>query len=577
MPPRRPTSPAEAAPTPEIQLPEGVSLSRVPVLPPHEMVKDRRNFIDREGLFGEKNEQVSVIVEDVLMLLDQETTGHADGFVLSTEGLDKLPGNRIVIAILDKEPTAEESEDILEQRQEQIQAAKDKQKKELEIESGKWPPERRRDDAVTGLELLKEPIIDTGIVHLMDIPHYSKLAGYEITELSEAAQQIETLMQAPLLIVDRANPQPNTPEHKAFIKHRENLRQAMQFLQTFNKDLIGTGKHVARSTAIAVDRREGKPTIFSFTSGEKNRPSLGKIGDETVDKVEIVVQTAPLPKVETRPKRKTTEQTIKYRTLNDNGREIACVRYDIHGSTDTSKRDQAVEVDIDTGLNGTSVTHQPVTALGKGPEALEAFRYLQAALVMNLTEKILLRRQETRQGVKAVVAKDNDGSHFTRIKNALDEAKNILGIGTTEDVTEIIEKPVPTEQKDAELDVIKSEIKKATDPHVVGILRNSYQSLSVGNALEKLDDQELTFCLLLGIKPQRITPSVFASLNGRKGDLLDLLRMKDLPQISMDKSTHPVFIEAEEQLANRTDLTESEFSAAIEKLSHLATVAETLS
>ena len=496
------TDPIEQASPAE--LPPGVQIKEMLVLT-HAGDAPWVSVLDADGILGDAHQQ-----HQITSKAENEHPTSYHGQVLTIENPNE-PGVVAPVAVFEQAPTPEEVVATLAE----FRANNTEYSRLSEAE----------------LASALEKYDKTVVTDLLSYPVGVGEQPENYDQLVEAAHAIDYLIhRAHQVAKEQAGDDP--------IVHK--LDDSLKLLTSFSERFTGPHARSVQSMALAVNTRDPHQTILEFMPNGAG--IIGKIGQEPITAVQIVVQTAPLEKGSY------TQQSIKWRfgrkeptgkRQPERFNEVQCGRIDIHSSGETEHTDGVVvEVDVDTTdqLNA-HTKHQPVHPLGKGKLAMEAFRTMQHAYLYNTGVQLLEARSEQRPGgIQALVAEGNDRSHWTRVQNLIDRAKGNL-IGRQPEAP--LSTSLSEEETLAEDEYSPSTIAELLD-NTARVLGESTQAVLSAARAEQLSDAEkshlqptptdLIVSGILDMESPTITSAALSErLNGHVSTLIK--EIKQLPEV----------------------------------------------
>lgn len=412
------------------------------------------------------------------------------------------------------------------------------------------------------MEAVEKETVKSGFAELLTIPENSSLPEETKESLKAAADKIAELIYSPLTAGENTLNQEGVADatKKLFAEPVERARQTLELFESVVRDLKVSSENTASSVVFNVKKKKAMEAVFLITPNtkspnDKEGQTLGQIGNTKVSKVKLIVKTAEGSDEDTY-----TPQTIKFIALDERGRPIALdekgrpmetIRIEVHSAKKEKGKPQYVQVDADIGGERLARVHLNVESLSEGEEALNNFRLLQYALLVNLAEKI--------------GAAESSFLGFKIFKRAREN----LGLPVKE---EKITEPVIGETKEVTLE----ELQQAANniPPVIA----DY----LGEPLYKIWDipengispADKVLCYLFELEPHQITQKDIVVLNGKATKAMETLvnfsalkttsPEEALEQISKD----PILVQAGQKIMDEIE----EPEVLISQLAKLATV-----
>lgn len=409
------------------------------------------------------------------------------------------------------------------------------------------------------IEIVEKEGIKGGFAELLTIPEGSSLPVEIREDLQKAANDITAFIYSPLRAgentLNQKHISPATRE--LFAEPVERARQSLELFESVLNDLKGKGENIASSVILTAKEKSETETVFLITPNTesfdyKKGQTLGQIGETKVRKVEIVVKTAESGEEQTY-----TPQTIKFIAQDKKGKQIENFRIEVHSTQKRSDKPQYVQVDADIGGKRLAKTHLDVESLGKGEEALNNFRILQYAFLVNFAERVAAAESLS-------LDFENEG-HRQRFEKIAELAKQNLGIKP--EAKEMTAKIVEKEEVDEEM---VKDLRQATgnvSQVLIKCLRDVQYNLW-GIKENGVDDADIVLCALFELEPHAITKQEFISLNGKVPKTIEALtNFSTLQKTDIDQREHLILARAGEYVFDHEDP-----DALIVELEKLATV-----
>lgn len=398
---------------------------------------------------------------------------------------------------------------------------------------------------------------------LLRIPEEAKLNPETRRTLSEATEEIQDLVYKPVTMGETSLAGGKLSEEsiRVFTEDVERAKEAFAFFTSFLRDFKGEGEGVASQVALKVDTRQRGRVFLSFIPyspepDKKSEKCLGYLAEKEVYRAKIEVDTGSGAR-----EGDYTLQSLKFRFEDREGEEIQSLRIEVH-TRNREKDKYPVQVDSEVGGGNISLTHQEVKSLGEGEEALEKFRLLQSAFVINLVEKVeSLKVGEEKIGQEGISGLVLEGVHVGRLGNAANRAYENLGIMTEE------------EKGEQNLRALR-EATKQVSPELVAPLRKSLSELH-GIEEDSVPDSDIVVCAVFGWVPHRIVAEEIIPLNGKAPEVAEALaNLNTLEPIQVDlrKPGHIVFAHVADRIMESRG--EEEADKLINELNKLVTVVE---
>lgn len=409
------------------------------------------------------------------------------------------------------------------------------------------------------IEATEKETLKSGFAELLKIPEGSSLPVEIREDLQKAADEIAGHIYSPLAMGKQTLSKEELPDaiRRLFEEPVERAREALELFESVVKDVKGKGENIASSVVLTVKEKSETETVFLITpntesSDYKKGQGLGQIGKTKVRKVEIVVKTA-----ENREEQTYTPQTIKFIAQDKKGKQIENVRIEVHSTEKREGKLQYVQVDADIGGERLAKTHLDVESLGHDEEALNNFRLLQYAFLVNFTERVVAA-----ESLSLDFGSDEHRRRFTKVVN---QAKHNLDLPVEVEKVTIEERMVESEEITLEkLRQAANNVPSALVAYLRDPLYNIWDKQQNG-----VSGPDVVLCYLFEMEPHQVTKEEIAPFNGRATKAMEaLVNFSDLNEASLDKiSEDPILVQAGETILDK----EQEAEFLIGQLGKLAT------
>ncbi|MBM4401616.1 MAG: hypothetical protein FJ044_00010 [Candidatus Cloacimonetes bacterium] len=412
------------------------------------------------------------------------------------------------------------------------------------------------------VETIEKETTSSGFAQLLTVPEGTSLPEDKRRNLRAAADKIAELIYSPLRAGENTLSQESVPNatRELFAEPVERARQTLELFESVIRDLKGSGENAVASVVLNVKEKKAAEIIFLITPNTKSPDykegqTLGQIGSSKVGKVELIVKTAESFDEETY-----TPQTIKFIALDERGRPIALdekgrptetIRIEVHSAEKEKGKPQYVQVDAEIGGERLAVKHRNVEALGQNQEALDNFRLLQYAFLVNLAERI-----------------GTAESSFVDYK-IFKRAKENLGLPVEEKKKT---KPAAEERKELTLEELQQAANNVPPVLADYLGEPLYQIWEIPeNGISPADK---VLCYLFELEPHKITQEDIVVLNGRATRAMAVLtNFSDMEALPAEEaleiiSKDPVLVRAGEKIMDELQKP----GELISQLGQLATV-----
>ncbi len=240
------------------------------------------------------------------------------------------------------------------------------------------------------------------------------------TVLAKAPSEIKAIIVAPLVRMETTL---TTSADKLHPTVLENFKkqygvgmEAVAFFDGFCESANGVGKYELRTET---DPNGG---IDIFMRPWKEGVAWGKIGEDNVDEVQIRIRTGENTQ---NSKDAYTPMQLNFRFLQyEHGKaeEITSLRVDMH-----NRENAEIQVDAIVGGDMMDRKHEAVRSMNNGDKE-ENFRALQAAFLLNFSERFLLSKgEDDKFDIRGGIQVDKSSRpHLETLAKELNKAQNFL-------------------------------------------------------------------------------------------------------------------------------------------------------